>query len=129
MIPSSTTRRAAPVLNSRVYVRLIVQGACRLAESEGVCSFSLYELNIAEIEELFTNFDPEQTRELLKRLDVFQYFYSAADQLALGFGDRENLAVSNIVERLEVAPVEGRALGNSEIIETTTKTPQVVEAL
>jgi hypothetical protein len=95
----------------------------------GVCSIPLYYFTQEDVEVLHSGRDIEAARQLLKRLDVFQYFFPAADQLALGFVDQDRLSVSEIVQRLDKTPEIGHPFGQLEIVDFGTELRDIVDAL
>ena len=95
----------------------------------GVCSIPLYDLSGEEIANLITHGDEEEAREILKRHDVLQYFFPAADHLALGLLDREPVSADVIVDRLKQTPELGHPFGPLEIVDQNVQLVEVVDAL
>lgn len=95
----------------------------------GVCSIPIYEFSENEIDVLKSKYDPDAARDLLVRHDIFQYFFPAADQLALGFAERKQVSVSTLIQRLETAPREGHPFGVNEIVENDLTLTRMIDAL
>jgi hypothetical protein len=95
----------------------------------GVCSIPLYDLSGEEIENLITDGGEEEAQEILRRHDVLQYFFPAADQLALGLLDREPVSAEEIVNRLRLTPELGHPFGSLEIVNPHVSLNEVIDAL
>jgi hypothetical protein len=95
----------------------------------GVCSIPLYKLLEDEIERLKNHSCAEEAREILRRHDVLQYFFPAADHLALGLLDREPVSAKEIVDRLKRTPQLGHPFGPLEIVNQHVSLNEVIDAL
>jgi hypothetical protein len=95
----------------------------------GVCSVPLYEFTDCDAELFHSGKDVDGIRETLKRLQVFQYFFPAADQLALGLIDSAKERISTVNQQLAMAPEIGHPFGESEIVDRDVKHFEIVDAL
>lgn len=95
----------------------------------GVCPMPLFELNDDEWSIFTDKADKEQVVEKLKHLDVYQYFYPAADQLALGLIDRNIVSSDNVSALLNKTQEIGHSLGQNEILEKDVQFEDVVSTL
>lgn len=102
------------------FQKLIAYDPVAMDRSLGVCSIPLYDFTQKDVDIFQSGRDIEVARQLLKRLDVFQYFFPAADQLVLGFIDQDQLSVREIVHRLERTPEIGHPFGQLEIVDSRT---------
>jgi len=94
----------------------------------GVCPIPLYELTEQDWE-LFTSArNLEAVRERLKALGIYQYFFPAPDQIALGVAERTQASIRDVEEVIKLAPKEGHPLGSSEIV-TACSIPGIIEQL
>lgn len=109
--------------------RLIALDPVEADRHMGVCSIPLYELSEKEVEDLHSTPNVEQAKQILKRHDIFQYFFPAADQLALGLVEREPISPTEIVERLSRSPDIGHPFGALEIIDQSSSLPDVINEL
>ncbi len=109
--------------------KLIAYDPVAMDRSLGVCSFPLYDFTQEDVEVLQSGRDIDAAQQLLKRLDVFQYFFPAADQLALGFIDQSQLSVQEILQRLERTPEVGHPFGQLEIVGSGTRLSEIVDTL
>lgn len=97
-------------------------------EKYGICSLPLFKFSEAELQVLCGS-DVESAAALLRRADILQYFFPAADQLALGLVDRGTSARSSIVAQLRDAPVLGHPFGPNELVDATSAIEDVLDAL
>lgn len=97
--------------------------------SMGVCSVPLYEFQASEIEVFHTGKDIDNAREILKRHNVFQYFFPAADQLTLGLIENTKAPVEMILNQLSKVPSMGHPFGESEIISADVKLFEIISVL
>ncbi|MDX6696064.1 MAG: hypothetical protein QOF02_3667 [Blastocatellia bacterium] len=95
----------------------------------GICPFPLYDFSTNEIDVLLSGRDLDAARELLRHHDLLQYFYPAADQIALGLVDRGIGKPSDLLEQLEQAPALGHPYGSSEITTTAKNFGEVIDEL
>lgn len=82
----------------------------------GVCPIPLYDFSEDEVEPFHSGTDTERVREILKSHDVLQYFFPAADHLALGLAEQASPTASELVNQLLYAPQVGHPFGKSEIV-------------
>ena len=96
----------------------------------GICPLPLNEFSLRELEDIQRGSDVDQMREILRAKGALQYFFPAADQLALGLIDRNqgSSEVSNVAEQVLMAPQIGHPFGPPEIT-TTTSVPEMIREL
>lgn len=95
----------------------------------GVCSIPLYEFNEADVERLKSKIDTDSARELLHQFDIIQYFFPAADQLAMGFVDHGTASVADLVDKLSLTPKEGHPFGSVELVDKNMTIDTLIPAL
>jgi hypothetical protein len=87
----------------------------------GLCPVPLYEFSSSEFELLQSGTDVEAVREMLRRLDLLQYFLPAPDHLALGLIDLGKIStVPNLIDNLVKTPDFGHPFGPHELIPAQT---------
>lgn len=95
----------------------------------GICAVPLYGFSPDEIEIIQGGTDIELIKDLLRRQHLFQYFFPAPDQLALGLVDRGTTQLSQVVDRLSQAPSLGHPFGPLEITPSLTSITKVIDVL
>jgi hypothetical protein len=95
----------------------------------GVCPVPLYTFTAEEVDLLNGEPNLDDVREVLRRHDLFQYFFPAADQLALGLIDRGSTSPKSVLDQLVLAPRIGHPHGEMELIAQGTTLPEVIDAL
>ncbi|HJP90905.1 MAG TPA: hypothetical protein VJ875_03055 [Pyrinomonadaceae bacterium] len=81
----------------------------------GLCPIPLYDFSAQEIDILQTGSDLEAIRHLLRTHELLQYFFPAADQLALGLIHRGLRNPSELAAQLAEVPQLGHPYGPMEI--------------
>ena len=97
--------------------------------AHGVCAIPLYEFTETDWEMLLEGRRVEQIQERLKQLDIFQYFFPAADQMALGLVDRGINRQSYLTAAIESAPTLGHPFGSTEIVQEDISLSELIDAL
>jgi hypothetical protein len=82
----------------------------------GVCTIPVYDFNPDELEALHGGTDDDAIEAILRGHDIFQYFFPAPDQTALGLIDRGQHSLENIEEVARIAPDLGHPYGPSELV-------------
>ena len=96
----------------------------------GVCPIPLYDLTEREWEDILSGRDIDVIASCLKRLGVYQYFYPAPDQVALGAVDRGmSHTIAGVATAVSTGPKIGHPLGEMEIVSPRTSLPEVVSEL
>ncbi len=121
-----TATSTIPILDFKSLAVLDPVEADRLM---GVCSIPLYEFSEQETENLSSHPNEEEAREVLKHHDILQYFFPAADHLALGLLDREPVSIGEIINRLKETSNLGHPFGPLEVIDPPVTLNEVVDAL
>ena len=96
----------------------------------GICPLPLNEFSLSELEDIQRGGDVDEVRGILRSKGALQYFFPAADQLALGLIDRNEGSpeVTNVLEQVLMAPQIGHPFGPMEIT-TTTSIPEMIKEL
>lgn len=95
----------------------------------GVCPIPLYEFTEQDWSLLL---DPNKLDELqtrLKALGIYQYFYPAPDNLALGLIDKGVNKPHDLLNVIAGSAAVGHPLGETEIVPAITQIPELLEAL
>lgn len=100
----------------------------RIDLKTGLCPIPMDDFSTTDIEMMCSARNLDDTRTLLQRLQLLQYFFPPPDQLALGLIDRGELTPSRVLSDLEAAPQLGHPYAAAEIISVTSLS-QIVEAL
>jgi hypothetical protein len=96
----------------------------------GVCPVPLYQFKPEEVDLLNGEPNLDDVRELLSRRGILQYFFPAADSLALGLIERGAGSQSILADQLVLAPAMGHPFGASEIVgEGKADLPSMIDAL
>lgn len=81
----------------------------------GICPLALHDFTETEMETVSSGADSDAVKMIFTEHKVMQYFFPAADQLALGLIDRGAAAEDQLVERLLAVPALGHPFGVNEI--------------
>ncbi len=122
---ASEAESKTPTLHLR---KLIALDPAAVDRSLGVCSVPLYDLTQADIEP-FRLGDVAAVRDVLRRQQILQYFFPAADHLALGLADRVPRSAGQIVDALARTPDVGHPFGAFEFVDSSLNLNEVVVAL
>lgn len=96
--------------------------------SSGVCAVPLYELQEGDYE-LVASGKSEETKELLARHHVLQYFFPPADQIALATVEQGVTERADVTRRVELASELGHPLAPNELVAMNTKMNELVDEL
>lgn len=107
---------------------LLTVDSMAVDRDHGVCPIPLYEFSEADWELFLRGARPDEVRDRLKQLDIFQYFFPAPDQVALGIAERRGGSAEQISDALALSPVLGHPFGDSEFT-SSSQPSQVVEQL
>lgn len=81
----------------------------------GICPLPLYEFTEEDWELFLSYRENEAIEEKLKALGIYQYFFPAPDQVALGLVDRRGMTVGEVNGALAATPQMGHPFSNSEL--------------
>jgi hypothetical protein len=81
----------------------------------GICPIPFHEFSETDMEAVNSGQDGEAVARVLRERQVLQYFYPAADQLALGLIDRTAAPASKLIEQLCAIPELGHPFGPNEL--------------
>lgn len=108
---------------------LIALDPSEIDRKKGICPIPLCDFSSTEAEVFHKGTDIDEARHILKRHNIFQYFFPAPDQLALALVGNSNLTASAALEQLKTAPLIGHPFGSSEIVPPNLNIRQTIEAL
>lgn len=94
----------------------------------GVCPIPVYAFTEDELASIHAGSDSDEVRDILSRHNLFQYFFPAPDQTALGLIERAPKEVE-IIDAVEVAPTIGHPLGSDELVPQSTTLPELLDQL
>jgi hypothetical protein len=96
----------------------------------GVCPIPLYELTERDWEMFLGGTAINDIQERLKELDIYQYFFPAPDQIALGLADRTRTSTpKTITSAIQLASEIGHPLGAPELVSGPLAVADIVERL
>ncbi len=95
----------------------------------GVCPLPLYEFSGRDWGLLAGDGHLDDLRERLKDLGIYQYFFPAQDQLALGLAERMLSNKREMIDMIERAPKLGHPFGDLELVKDRSSVPKVLEEL
>ncbi|MEH2509174.1 hypothetical protein V1291_000528 [Nitrobacteraceae bacterium AZCC 1564] len=95
----------------------------------GVCPAPLYEFTPEDWELFLRGDKPEEIRQRLRELNIYQYFYPAADQVALGLADKGMIVRDDIIQAVNECSSMGHPLGDTEIVPKLTDIPELLDSL
>ncbi|WP_315825837.1 MULTISPECIES: hypothetical protein [unclassified Bradyrhizobium] len=95
----------------------------------GVCPVPLYEFSPVDWELFLRGDRPDEIRRRLRELDIYQYFFPAPDQVALGVTDKGLTVREDIIRAVTECQRMGHPLGDSEIVPAITSIPDLLGAL
>jgi hypothetical protein len=95
----------------------------------GICALPLYEFSENDWDLLAGGGHIDDVKQRLKVLGIYQYFFPAADQLALGLADRQLSGTKEIIEMVERAPKLGHPFGDLELVKDRSSLPKMLEEL
>lgn len=96
---------------------------------QGICPIPTYELTEKDWELFGTGKDIEHVQERLKAIDVFQYFYPPADNLALGLVDRGVSSVNDLEESFGLTTKYGHKVSPNTLIPNKEDLRDLIEEL
>jgi len=95
----------------------------------GVCSIPLYDFSEPQVETFHSGKDLDQVREILRGHHILQYFFPAADHLALGLAEQEEANAPSLLGQMGDVPSIGHPFGPLEIVSAQTRIPEVIDEL
>jgi hypothetical protein len=125
-IQKSDNLTKTPTINVQ---RLAVLDPVEADRRMGVCSIPLYDIDKESMEILSSKSNVDLAKEILRKHDILQYFFPAADHLALGLVDNGVNSPSVLLEQLRKTPREGHPYGPLEILKQPASLLEVVDAL
>ncbi|MWD26073.1 hypothetical protein E0K89_001105 [Aquicoccus sp. SCR17] len=94
---------------------------------QGICPIPTYELSENDWDLFLSKKSIEEVQERLKELDIYQYFYPPADQLALGLIDRGVGEPGPIFEGFNVSELQGHEISANTLFEPTEDIREILE--
>lgn len=95
----------------------------------GVCAIRLFEIDRDDIEAVCMCKTIDDVTHVLQKHDIYQFFFPAADNVALGVLDRGIRDRKGIVDETNRAPSLGHPFGELELLPGGTAVVEVVDAL
>ena len=110
---------------------LLTLDSMEIDRRHGICPIPLYELTEADWELLLSGTRTEMIEARLRELGIYQYFYPAPDQLALGVTDRNEgrASAEGISSALSLSEKLGHPLGTPEVLQSLSGFSDIVELL
>lgn len=96
--------------------------------ASGVCPLPFYNFTLDEAESFLKLKNIEDNIQILKKHNIYQFFYPPADSLALGLIELNPDKESNIIKTVSEVPLIGHPFGDNEIIDVK-KIDDIIEAL
>lgn len=104
--------------------------ATKMDRQYGICPFPLYDFDIDDFERIITTPERDEVRALLASRGVFQFFFPAPDQLALGLIERSDIkSPDDLIRQVDQAPELGHPLGKSELAPERVNVGDLIEML
>lgn len=95
----------------------------------GVCPIPLYEFSEADWSLFGREHAVDGVQERLRELNIFQYFFPAADQLALGLVDNGLRSERDIQQVISSSKPLGHPLGDNELVPTLENVAELLDML
>ncbi len=95
----------------------------------GTCGFPLFAFSGDEMETVNSGTDLDEIRRLLRKHNVFQYFFPPPDQLALGLVERQPQDETAIVRQLEQSARLGHPHAVNELLGEDVQLVDLIDAL
>jgi hypothetical protein len=111
------------------FERLLHIDNMAIDRQHGVCPVPLYEFAADDWEMFFQGNRIEQIRQRLRELDIYQYFFPAPDQVVLGAADKGLTSRDDLIHLVQECQPLGHPLGESEIVPSLTRLPDLIETL
>lgn len=97
---------------------------------QGICPVPIYDFSPLDFEVLRASDDIEEVKVVFRKHDLLQYFFPAADHLALGLADRSRTkTVVELRDRVLMAPEMGHPFGSPEIAEGISSVAEIIDEL
>lgn len=110
------------------FSKLLASAPSHTDSELGVCGIPIFEFDPNELESIHSGSDSDAIEAILRDHDIFQYFYPAPDQTALGLIERGQHSLENIEQITRLAPEIGHPYGSSEIVDAE-KLPALIDEL
>jgi hypothetical protein len=95
----------------------------------GVCPVPLYEFTPEDWDLFFRGDRVDEVQQRLRELNIYQYFFPAPDQVALGMADKGLTVREDIIKAIHDCQALGHPLGDTEIVPPITQLPDLIDAL
>jgi hypothetical protein len=95
----------------------------------GVCPVPLYEFSSDDWELFLRGDRVDEIRQRLCELGIYQYFFPAPDQVAIGVADKGLTVRDDIIRAINECQALGHPLGESELVPAVTSIPDLLEVL
>jgi len=95
----------------------------------GICPIPLYELTDEDSELLNSRGNIDEIKARLRKLGIYQYFFPAADELAIGFVDRGVHNAEGVAHAASRAAELGHQISSTELVEAPSEVGDIIDAL
>ncbi len=95
----------------------------------GICPIPLYELTDDDWELLNSRDDIDEIKRRLRELGIYQYFFPAADELALGFVDRGVHSMEGVARAASRTAELGHQISSTELVHAPSQVGDIIDAL
>ena len=109
--------------------RLVGRDPTEEDRAYGVCAVPFYEITADDIETIASGESFEDVINILRARDIFQFFFPAADSLALGLLDRGIEKRESVEGGISTTESLGHPLGELEIVSADTAQRDLIDAL
>jgi hypothetical protein len=116
----------APILS---LVKLFEIDNMAIDRQHGICPIPLYDFKAPDWELFQQGLHIDDVRQRLIEMDIYQYFFPARDQLALGLVEKGLVHPRDIVNAASQAPGMGHPDGENEIVPPLDRLPDILDSL
>lgn len=96
--------------------------------SLGICALPIYDMNDTELESVAIG-SADSAINFLRQHDVFQYFFPAPDEVAMGLVDRGISSIPSLSHEVDRLPSLGHPHGEMTYVDSATPVGELVESL
>lgn len=96
----------------------------------GICPIPMYDFSGDEIETIVRGANLDDVEEILRKRDIYQYFFPARDNAILSVIDRGEIEKGSLLSAIDALPTIGHPFGREEIITAPVRdTVDLVQSL
>lgn len=108
---------------------LIAVDPAALDRRLGICSIPLYDFLPEQVDIFHSGRNLDEVKQILKSKDIFQYFFPAPDQLALGLAEKQKPTIEVLIDHLNKVPELGHPFGETEIVTINENIEGIIQSL